>query len=252
MASDIYLACRLQEQDQQIDELTREIDALPRHVAEIESRLATHKQELADKRMALAENAKQQKLLEGHVVDDNQRISELQEQMDGAKTNKQYRAFQHEIQYCRDQIDQREDTILEKMEQAEALEEDIASAEADLSVESAKVAADVKEAKARIEADREERDRQRAARTALCARIEPGVVRAYERIRGARGAAVTAVIDETCSSCHVRLRPKFLQDLRNLVHGILTCESCGLIVYLPDAIDDGVSVEDPAGDMAAG
>lgn len=251
MASDIYLACRLQELDQRIDELTQEIDALPKHVAAIESRLATHKQELAHKRAALVENAKEQRQLEGQIGDFSQKISKLQVQMNGAKTNAQFHAFQHEIQYCKDQIDQREETILDKMEQAEALEENVAKAEADLRVESVKVAADVKEAKAKIEADKKERGGQLAARAEMSARIDPVVVRAYERIRAARGSAVAAVINETCGSCHVRLRPKFLQDLRNLSHGMLTCESCGLIVYLPEAIDDGVTLEDPAGDMAA-
>ena len=246
MPTDLYLARRIQQLDDRIDELTREIDGLPKHIARIESRLASHKRELANTQGVLAENGKRHRQLEGQVSDFRQKISKLQDQMNGARTNEQFRAFQHEIQYCRDRIDQFEDRILDKMEEADALEESVAKAQADLKMESDKVAADVEEARRRIEADKLERDKQRAARASLTAIIDPNALKAYERVRRARGTAVTAVTDENCGACHVRLRPKFLQDLLQLRQGVLTCETCGLIVYLADQIDDGVPLEDPA------
>lgn len=246
MPTDLYLARRIQHLDDRIDELTEEIDGLPKHVARIESRLASHQQELADTQAVLAENGKRHRQLEGQVSDFRQKISKLQDQMNGARTNEQFRAFQHEIQYCRDRIDHLEERILDKMEEAEALEENVGKAQADLRLEGGKVAAEVEEARRRIEADKLEREKQRARRASLTGRIDRNALRAYERVRRARGMAVTAVMDENCGACHVRLRPKFLQDLQQLMQGVLTCENCGRIVYLPDQIDDGVPLEDPA------
>ena len=246
MPTDLYLARRIQKLDDRIDELTSEIDGLPKHVARIESRLASHKRELADTQAVLVENGKRHRQLEGQVSDFGQKISRLQDQMNGARTNEQFRAFQHEIQYCRDRIDHLEERILVKMEEAEALEANAAKAQADLKLESDKVAADVKEARRRIEADKLDREKQRAARASLAARIDRNALRAYERVRRARGMAVAAVMDENCGACHVRLRPKFLQDLQQLQQGVLTCENCGRIVYLPDQNDDGVPLEDPS------
>ena len=252
MSSDLSLARRLQDLDRRIDGLTREIDGLPTHIASIEGKLATHKQELADTQGILADNGREHRSLEGQVGDFKQKISKLQEQMNSARTNEQFRAFQHEIQFCKDNIDELEERILEKMEQAEALQENVARAEADLRVESARVAEEVERAKARIAADREERDSQRETRLALCAEIDPASLRTYERVRGARGTAVTAVIGESCGSCHVRLRPKLLQDLHLLKKGVLTCESCGLIVYLPEAAASSLSDEEPSAAMRPG
>ena len=249
MPTDLYLARRIQELDQRIDALTREIDGLPRHIQAIEARLASHKQELADTQSVLAENAKQHRQFEGKIAEHKQRISRLQDQMNGAKTNAQFRAFQHEIQFCKDGIDELEENILDKMEQAEALEESVAKAREELKAESAKVASAVERARDRIEADKLDREEQRVARSALRAQIDPVTIRVYERIRNTRGVAVAAVVGETCSACHVRLRPKFLQDLQQLSRGVLTCESCGLIVYLPDQGGDGTALEDPAGDQ---
>ena len=243
---------RLQELDRRIDGLTREIDGLPAHIASIEAKLAAHKQELADTQAVLADNGREHRSLEGQVGDFKQKISKLQDQMNSARTNEQFRAFQHEIQYCKDQIDQLEERILDRMEQAEVLQENVAKAEADLKIESKRVAEEVERARARIAADRDEREREREERRALSAQVDPATLRTYERVRDARGIAVTPVIGESCGSCHVRLRPKILQDLRLIKKGVLTCESCGMIVYFPEDADSAASDEGPVGVMQPG
>ena len=250
MPSEISVLLRVQELDQRIGELTSEIDNLPRHVASIKAHLAAHRQALERTQAILAENGKERRHLESQVGDHKQKIAKLQDQMNGAKTNEQFRAFQHEIQFCKDAIDQFEERILENMEQAETLQTNVSKAVADLDVEEAKVARDVKVASARIETDKQERTQKQLDRKAAVAQVSPSTMQAYERIRRVRGTAVAPVIDESCGACHVRVRPKVLQDLRHLTDRIFTCESCGLIVYLPGTLDDGVQIEDPAGDMA--
>ena len=48
-------------------------------------------------------------------------ISKLKNQMLGAKTNEQYKAFQNEIAYAEGEIRESEDRILDLMEQSELL-----------------------------------------------------------------------------------------------------------------------------------
>ena len=251
MHSDLSLALRIQALDLRIGALTGEINGLPKRIAIVEARLASHKQELADTEEILGQNKKQHRQLEARVEDLKQKTSHLLDQMNSARTNEQFRAFQHEIQFCRDSVDEVEESILAKMEEAERLQHDVSEAEASLKVESAKVAYDVEMARARIESDRQEREDRQTERQVLITEIDPKTLRAYERIRKARGTAVTKVVGENCDSCHVRLRPKFLQDLRQLSDGVLTCESCGLIVYFPDEDEGDVPLEDPAFNTAA-
>ena len=250
MPSEISVLLGIQELDQRIGELTREIDNLPKHVAAIKARLAAHRQALERTQAILAENGKERRHLESKVGDHKQKIAKLQDQMDGARTNEQFRAFQHEIQFCKEAIDQFEERILENMEQAETLQANVSQAVADLKVEEAKVAKDVEAASERIEADKQERVRKQSDRDSAVGQVSSATMQVYERIRKARGTAVAPVIDESCGACHVRVRPKFLQDLRHLTDGVFTCESCGLIVFLPDVLDPGVQIEDPAADMA--
>lgn len=231
--SNLSLIREVQVLDQRIAALTAEIDSLPKHVAAIESALAAHKQQLASLRATLNENAKEHRLLDKQVGDQKQKIAHLQEQMNSAKTNVQFHAFQREIRFCKDKIDEIEERILDKMEQADALNERIAMALADLEVESANVARQVEEAKQRIAVHERERAEKQAARRALCEQVEPSTLSLYERVRRAKGTAVAAVGGERCGACHVRLRPQFLQNLRLRTDDILTCERCGLILYLP-------------------
>ena len=246
MPSDLSLVRQLQEQDQRIQALTEEIDGLPKHVAAIQAKLSSHQQQLAEMQAQLSENAKEHRSLEGQIGDFQGKIAKLQDQMNGAKTNDQFRAFQHEIQFCKDNISQLEERILDKMEQADGLRENVAKAEAALKIETAKIAEEVEQAKARIEADKSERNERQAERDALSAQVQASTLRIYERVRQTRGTAVTEVAEENCGACHVRLRPQFLQDLRRLEQGVLTCERCGLILYVPALPENPEPVEDLA------
>ena len=250
MPSEISVLLGIQKLDQRIGELTREIDNLPKHVASIKARLAAHRQALERTQAILAENGKERRHLESQVGDQKQKIAKLQDQMNGARTNEQFRAFQHEIQFCKDAVDQFEERILENMEQAETLQSNVSQAVADLKVEEAKVANDVEVATARIEADKQERTRKESDRNSAVTQVSSSTMQVYERIRTSRGPAIAPIIDERCGACHVRVRPKFLQDLRHLTDGVFTCESCGVIVFLPGALDHEVQIEDPVGDMA--
>ena len=251
MPSDLSVLQQIQELDQRDDELTREIDNLPKHVEAIQARLESHRGELAKTEENLAENGKERRQLEGQIGDHRAKISKLQDQMAGARTNEQFRAFQNEIQFCKDRIDDCEVQILETMEAAEDLEANVAKAQAELQQEEAKVASDVEQARIRIDADKREREEKRATRKELSAGVPAPTMRTYERIRKSSGRAVAAVDGEDCGACHVRVRPKFLQDLRRNDKGILTCESCGLILFIPAPPEDPEAAEDPDSEQSS-
>src|SRR3954465_4877759 len=100
MLPDLQLAARLQEISKRLVELSREIAALPKHVAEIEKKLVSHERKLEADRSALVANQKERKKCESDIQIQEQKISKLKDQMLGAKTNEQYRAFQNEIEFC--------------------------------------------------------------------------------------------------------------------------------------------------------
>src|SRR5277367_1778239 len=156
MHPDTHLVIQLQSLDQKISALEKEVAALPKHIAAIEKTLETHNRKLEADRAALVANQKERKKLEGDIQVHQQKISKLRDQMLGAKTNEQYRAFQNEIDYIEKEIRQAEDRILELMTESEALDRNVKAADAALkeekkSVESEKTRARERTAKDQVE-----------------------------------------------------------------------------------------------------
>jgi uncharacterized protein len=239
MLPDIASAVRLQELDIRLAELSREIASLPKHIAEIEKKLEAHQRKLDADRAALTANQKDRKNLEGDIQVQDQKISKLKGQMLDAKTNEQYKAFQHEISFCESEIRSAEDRILDLMTESESLDKNVKAAEAALKTEKAQVEGEKHQARSRTETDQKSQEELHLTRKSVVAAMTPNVYKNYERIRSRRGAAVAEVIDNRCSVCHITVRPQYLQDLK---HGdqVLFCESCQRILYYnpPQSFED--------------
>src|SRR5690348_9895329 len=153
MLPDITSAVRLQELDTRLAELAKEIASLPKHIAEIEKKLESHQRKLDADRAALSANQKDRKKHEGDIQIQEQKISKLKDQMLQAKTNDQYKAFQHEIGFCETEIRHAEDRILDLMTESENLEKNVKTAEVALKSEKSQVDAEKQQARERTEAD---------------------------------------------------------------------------------------------------
>src|SRR5579859_1145210 len=140
MLSDIKNLIALQAADVEIRRLEREIGELPKRVAAIETKLAGTKQRVEKAKKDIAAGQAERRRLESEIQTEQQKISKYREQMLGVKTNEQYKALQHEVQFAEKAIRGHEDKILELMVGAEELENSLKGAEAELKAENAEVA----------------------------------------------------------------------------------------------------------------
>jgi predicted nucleic acid-binding Zn-ribbon protein len=240
MLPDIANAIRLQTLDDRAAELTKEISALPKHIAEIEKKLESHQRRLDLDRAGLLANQKERKSLEGEIQVNDQKISKLKTQMLDAKTNDIYRAFQHEIDFCQQEIRRHEDRILELMTESEPLEKAVKAAEADLATEKKQVEAEKTKARERTAVDQKEIDGLLLERKGILSQMTPKIASEYERIRkGRAGVAIAEVVQGRCSKCNMQLRPQFLQELKRQ-DSVMVCESCKRMLYWnpPQSVED--------------
>ena len=240
MLPDIEYAIRLQTLDDRAAALSKEIAALPKHVAEIEKKLESHQRRLDADRAATAANQKERRRLEGEVQALDQKITKLKNQMLEAKNNEQYKAFQHEIDFCGQEIRRHEDRTLELMSEAESLEKNVKAADVALASEKKEVEAEKKLAQERTAADSKELQSLRQERGTVVAKMTPKVAAEYERIRKGRGGvAIAEAVDGRCSRCNISLRPQFLQELKR-GDSIMVCESCKRMLYYnpPQSFED--------------
>ncbi|HEY7212027.1 MAG TPA: C4-type zinc ribbon domain-containing protein [Bryobacteraceae bacterium] len=237
MLQDLALALRLQALDRKVASLEDEIARLPKYIADIEKKLESHKRKLEADQAALAANQRDRKKLEGDIQVHEQKVSKLKEQMLGAKTNEQYKAFQNEIAYAEGEIRKAEDRILDLMEQSEPLEKNVKAAQEQLKEEQQHVDREKAAAHARTASDREQLAVRQNDRKAIVAEMAPSFYNEYERIR--KKTKNTPIADATegrCSACQIALRPQFFQDLRK-GDKIMQCESCGRILTYNPVVD---------------
>lgn len=231
MVEDLKMVVQLQDLDNRIRELQHEVAALPRHIAQIEKTLEAHMRRLEAGQAALAANQRERKQLEGKIQEQEQTVSKLKNQMLEAKTNEQYTAFKHEIDYCENEIRKCEDRILDRMGESEPLEQNLKAAEAALAKEKQQVEREKTVTRERTATDRQLLDEVQRRRAGLVSGLAPSVYSAYEQLRRTRkGIAVAEAADGRCMACHMTMRLQFLQDLRRQ-DAVMFCESCGRILY---------------------
>jgi predicted nucleic acid-binding Zn-ribbon protein len=238
MVPDLKLAIQLQDLDRKIGELQREVASLPGHIATIEKTLEAHVRKLEADRAAVAANQRERKSLEDDIKVQEQKASKLRDQMLTAKTNEQYAAFKHEIEFCENEVRKFEDRILDRMAESEPLEQNVKTAEAALNKEKQQVEAEKQQVRERTAVDQAQLQDLLKTRQQSVAGMGPAVYREYERIRKARkGVAVAEAVDGRCSACHMAVRLQFHQELRR-GDKVMLCESCGRILfYTPPPVE---------------
>jgi predicted nucleic acid-binding Zn-ribbon protein len=231
MHPDTRLVSQLQAIDLQMTELEKEVAALPKHIAVIEKTLESHQRRLDADRAALTANQKERKKLEGDIQLHEQKISKLRDQMLGAKTNEQYKAFQHEIEYLQNEIRTAEDRILELMSESESLEAALKTAEVALKGEKQLVETEKARARERTAADQAQLQELQTQRVEAAGKLPAATLAEYARIRKKwHGVVIAEATSGRCSACQIVLRPQYLQDLKKGDH-LMTCESCGRFLY---------------------
>jgi predicted nucleic acid-binding Zn-ribbon protein len=231
MLPDIQHAIRLQILDDRTGELAKEVAALPRHIAEIEKKLEGQTRRVEHDRAAQTANQKERKRLEGEIQVQEQKISKLKGQMMEAKTNEQYRIFQHEIDFCGQEIRKHEDRILELMTESEPLDKNVKSAEAELAKQKKDVEAEKGKAQERTSADQKEMNALAEERKTIVVAMTPRIASEYERIRkGRAGVAIAEVVGNRCGKCNIIIRPAIMQQLK-IGDSIIVCENCKRMIY---------------------
>ncbi|HEY3442000.1 MAG TPA: C4-type zinc ribbon domain-containing protein [Paludibaculum sp.] len=240
MHKDVAITLQLQTIDARIAELRREIATLPRQIAEIENTLISHMKRLEMDKAALSANQRERKRLDGDVAVHQQKISKLRDQMLQAKTNEQYRAFQHEIDFCEQSIRKCEDQTLDLMGEAEALEANVKTAEVSLAAEKKVVLAERTKAQARTAEDKAELAKAETEHAHHAQQLSAPALAYYQRLRTRyykEGAVVAEAKNSMCQACMMLMRPQYFQDVKS-GEQVLNCENCRRILYYDEPAVD--------------
>jgi uncharacterized protein len=230
MLPDVQRLIDLQQADREIHRLKEEIAALPKRVAAIEAKLAGTKETLEKAKAAVKADDAAKRKYEQSIQDEQGKISKFRDQTLAVKTNEQYKALLHEIQFAEQNIRGFEDKILELMVNAELRDKQVKAAEIELKAETAEIEKEKAEARERTAEDEKQLAEWNAKRDQARSGVDEGLLRQYDRVAKHRGTGISEVRDQKCLACQVMLRPQTYNEVRSGSR-VIECDSCQRILY---------------------
>ena len=220
--------------DSQIFQLEEKAQQIPKLIREAEEKVRQARQRVeAAESDTKAARAKAE-LKERELQDAEQAVIKLRNQINQAKSNKEFQALQHEILAKEADNARLEDAVLAQMQSIDRQVEERKAAAAELR----QAEAALREVRARLDEESEEIsakiDKLTAERSAAGKDVPSEIFAKYQRLISRRGqTAMVAVVNGSCQGCFMTMRPETMAQLKK-ASDLVTCHSCGRILYLEE------------------
>ena len=234
MPSPIDQLYALQNVDTELRALRLELTALETAAAEMKTAVGTKRSVTQAKRQEMADLERQRRDLEAKLADEEEKTKDRRMRMQRIRNEKELAALRREVDASKELSTQLEDGLLKlldggdgKVTELRALEDDLATAEAQLAE------------KERLHAERSQAlaadlERLIAGRSRLASELDETLRKRYQLIFERKdGLAVVEVRREgDCGGCRMRVSPQLITQIhRN--EDVVFCPSCHRILYVP-------------------
>ena len=253
MHPDLEKLIVLQKHDIEAKRLRDEMVALPKLVASLTAKFEALKGQRAVVVGLIAKEEALRRGQESDVKDLRAKIGRTRKNLDLATNTVQTTAYEHEITFAESKISGIEDAELESMERSEALDAQNKLAEAAVAEAEATLARETERAHQTVAADRKLLAEVEKLRAVERADIDEASLSIYDRIAKGKGTAVSEALNQKCTACQMMVRPQRWNDLRdrNNDDQMMTCESCGRLLYYDPARDSPQRKTVPVESIAA-
>jgi uncharacterized protein len=244
MHAQIETLVKLQTVDLERARMTASLRALPAETAQAEAALAAAERQAAEASDALTREETLRTRLEREITGHRQKAARFRAQLDAVKTPEQALAIDHEIHFSSSEASRLEDEEFASLERTEAQEAALGAARAEVE----RLAGALEKTRARVAARQQEFNAElaglNAEREALRPLIEAEWLTRFDRLAGSRGTGLARAENQQCTGCRMGVRPQTWNQLRE--GELLTCDSCGRLLYWDPAFAPAPKSPQPA------
>lgn len=220
----------------EIARLNKALKTYPESIRALETEIKTIEKKLTKTKTELEENRDTQKKREEYLEMCKKNLEKYESDLMEVTNQKDYSAVLNEIDYAKKEIHNTEEELIKLFEEIEKNEKAIEEFSTVLTSKQEELDKALEGFKATNQEQIKRRDELLEVKKKLEQEIPLKYLKVFYGIAKKRnGVGVATIENETCSACHMKIRPQKINEIKKHPDALYYCENCQrILVYLPD------------------